>query len=88
MNKDELKGKMENLKGRAKEAFGAVTGNKRTEAEGVVERGKGAVQEKYGEAKDELETERRRAGAGTEDESDVESIEDEPSIRSTDEDED
>jgi uncharacterized protein YjbJ (UPF0337 family) len=90
MNKDELKGKLENLKGRAKEAFGAATGNKRTEAEGMAERGKGAVQEKYGEAKDELEKERRRAGAAIEPEaeSDVESSEEESSIRSTEEDED
>jgi uncharacterized protein YjbJ (UPF0337 family) len=89
MNKDELKGKLENLKGRAKEAFGAATGSKRTEAEGMAERGKGAVQEKYGEVKDELERERRKAGAESdpETESDIESSEEESSIRSTDEDE-
>jgi uncharacterized protein YjbJ (UPF0337 family) len=87
MNKDELKGKMENLKGRAKEAVGAVTGNKRTEAEGVVDRGKGAVQEKYGEAKDELE--RRRAGSATAPEQETEiSSDDEPVITSDEEDED
>ena len=35
MNKDELKGKMENLKGRVKEATGALTGNKGKQAEGM-----------------------------------------------------
>jgi uncharacterized protein YjbJ (UPF0337 family) len=57
MNKDELKGKVENLKGRAKEAGGALTGNKKTEAEGVAERGKGAVREKVGEIKRDLGSE-------------------------------
>jgi uncharacterized protein YjbJ (UPF0337 family) len=48
-NRDEVKGKAENLKGRVKEAAGAVTGNKRMEAEGAVERVKGAAQKKVGE---------------------------------------
>lgn len=54
MNKDELGGKMENLKGRTKEAAGALTGNKKTEAEGVVERVAGAVRENVGKAKEEV----------------------------------
>src|SRR3954469_7581663 len=41
MNKDELKGKAENLKGRVKEAFGALTGDKKAQAEGEIDRGKG-----------------------------------------------
>jgi len=54
MNKDELKGKAENLKGRIKEAFGALSGDKRKQAEGTVERAGGAVREAYGKAKDEV----------------------------------
>jgi len=54
MNKDELAGKMENLKGRTKEAAGALTGNKEKEAEGVVERVAGAVRENVGKAKEEV----------------------------------
>lgn len=54
MNKDELAGKMENLKGRAKEAAGALTGNKKKEAEGVVERVAGAARENVGKAEDEV----------------------------------
>jgi len=50
-NRDEVKGKVDNLKGRAKQAYGAVTGDKRKEAEGAAERIKGAVQEKIGKAK-------------------------------------
>ena len=54
MNKDELAGKMENLKGRTKEAAGALTGNKEKEAEGVVERVAGAVRENVGKAEEEV----------------------------------
>ena len=54
MNKDEMKGKFENLKGRVKEALGAASGDKRTQAEGFAERVKGAVQKKYSEAKEAI----------------------------------
>ncbi|MEA2699406.1 MAG: CsbD-like [Myxococcales bacterium] len=53
MNKDQVRGKVENLKGRAKEAAGAITGNKETQAEGTVERIKGAVREKVGQIKND-----------------------------------
>jgi len=48
-NEDEVKGKMENLKGRVKQAAGAITGDKKLEAEGAVDRVKGAAREKVGE---------------------------------------
>ena len=57
MNKDELKGKAENLKGRVKEAAGSLFGDKRKEGEGLVDRVRGAVREKFGKAKDEVSRE-------------------------------
>ena len=54
MNKDELKGKVENLKGRGKQAYGAVTGDKGKEAEGLLDRVSGAVREKVGKAEREI----------------------------------
>ena len=51
MNKDQAKGKVENLKGRVKEAAGALTGDKKTQAEGMADRIKGAAREKLGDAK-------------------------------------
>jgi uncharacterized protein YjbJ (UPF0337 family) len=48
-NDDEVKGKWDNLKGRAKQAAGAVTGNKKMEAEGAAERVAGAAEKKVGE---------------------------------------
>jgi uncharacterized protein YjbJ (UPF0337 family) len=53
-NRDELKGKAENLKGRVKQAIGTLTGNKAKEAEGAAERVKGAAQEKVGKIKRDL----------------------------------
>jgi uncharacterized protein YjbJ (UPF0337 family) len=55
MNKDELKGKAEHLKGRAKEAFGILTGDKRKEGEGLFDRVRGAVREKFGKAKRQVD---------------------------------
>jgi uncharacterized protein YjbJ (UPF0337 family) len=52
---DEIKGKLDNLKGRAKQAVGAAIGNKRMEAEGAAERAKGVVEEKAGEVKRKLD---------------------------------
>ena len=43
MNNDELKGKLENLKGRAKEAYGSVSGDKKAQAGGLAERVEGAA---------------------------------------------
>lgn len=51
MNKDQIKGKAENIKGRVKEAVGALTGNKERQADGLVDRVSGAVREKVGQAR-------------------------------------
>ena len=56
-NDDEIKGKAENLKGRAKQAVGTVFGNKEMEAEGAVKEKVGEVKRKLDEPADEEETE-------------------------------
>jgi uncharacterized protein YjbJ (UPF0337 family) len=58
MNDDQLKGKAENIKGRAKDAAGSISGDKRTQGEGFVDRAKGAVREKVGDAKEAIERKR------------------------------
>lgn len=58
---DESKGKLENLKGRVKQAAGTVTGDKSLEAEGALDRVKGAAQEKVGEAKRKLNESNQQA---------------------------
>jgi uncharacterized protein YjbJ (UPF0337 family) len=45
---------MENLKGRAKEAAGSISGDKETQAEGTVERVSGAAHEKIAQAKESI----------------------------------
>jgi uncharacterized protein YjbJ (UPF0337 family) len=52
MNKDEAKGQQGDLKGRAKEAAGALSGDKTFQAEGTVERAAGATREGVGEVEE------------------------------------
>ena len=63
MNSDELKGKLENLKGRAKEAFGTLSGNKKAEAGGIADRVEGAAREKIGQAEESVERRKERERA-------------------------
>ena len=51
MNKDQREGTVQNIKGRAKQAAGVVTGNKNAEAEGAADRAKGAVRKAFGDVK-------------------------------------
>ncbi len=62
MHRQEFKGKLRNLKGRAKAAAGALIGNKRKEAQGQAERAKAAVQQKAGEKKRKLNESSEESG--------------------------
>jgi uncharacterized protein YjbJ (UPF0337 family) len=64
--KREIKGKMDNLKGRVKEAVGALSGNKEKQAEGTVERVAGAAQEKVAEAERKFDRSRDQEEADDE----------------------
>jgi uncharacterized protein YjbJ (UPF0337 family) len=64
--KQEASGKGENIKGRVKEAFGSLTGNKRTEAEGAAERVEGAAREKTAEVERDLSKPERHEEADDE----------------------
>jgi uncharacterized protein YjbJ (UPF0337 family) len=57
MDEKEVKGKLDKLKGRAKEVMGEITGDRSKKAEGAYDRGKGAVKEKTGEAQRKLDEE-------------------------------
>lgn len=58
MNKDQLKGRVEEMKGRIKEVTGKLVGDDTLEAEGIIQKNIGKVQEKVGDlaqdAKDSL----------------------------------
>jgi uncharacterized protein YjbJ (UPF0337 family) len=60
MNKDELEGKTEQAKGKAKQAWGDITNNERLHDEGVADEAAGEVQEGVGRA-------RRKVGETIED---------------------
>jgi uncharacterized protein YjbJ (UPF0337 family) len=51
MNKDELDGKAEALKGKAKQAWGDVTDNERLQDEGAADEAAGDTQAAFGKAK-------------------------------------
>jgi uncharacterized protein YjbJ (UPF0337 family) len=51
MNKDQIKGKAENVKGRVEQAVGALTGDKQREAKGLVDRVEGAAREKVAQVR-------------------------------------
>lgn len=50
MNKKEVRGNVRKQKGRMKEAAGVLTGNRRMEHDGAVERTWGAVEAAFGKA--------------------------------------
>jgi uncharacterized protein YjbJ (UPF0337 family) len=52
MDKDRIEGAAKQVKGSIKEAVGKVTGDSKTQAEGVAEKAAGKVQNSVGGAKD------------------------------------
>jgi uncharacterized protein YjbJ (UPF0337 family) len=54
MDKDRIEGMGKQAKGSVKEAFGKVTGDTKTEAEGKTEKAAGKVQNAVGGAKDAM----------------------------------
>ena len=52
MNKDQVKGRVEQTTGKVKEAAGKLVGNDRLKTEGVAKQVKGKVQAGYGDAKE------------------------------------
>ncbi|MEH7120174.1 CsbD family protein [Neobacillus vireti] len=54
MNKEELKGRADQVKGEVKEQWGKTTDDRSTEAEGKFDKAKGKMKEGYGDLKDKL----------------------------------
>src|SRR5262249_456723 len=67
MNEDRIIGTARNLGGQAQEGFGRVTGDTRTQAEGIVNQVTGTAQELYGQAKDSPAAAPRRLRRGATD---------------------
>lgn len=54
MNKDQVKGRIDQAAGKVKEKTGDLTGNKRMENEGKVDKNVGKGQAEYGDAKEKV----------------------------------
>ena len=54
MNKDQVKGRVEQTTGKVKEAAGKLVGNERLRTEGAADQVKGKVQAGYGDAKENV----------------------------------
>jgi uncharacterized protein YjbJ (UPF0337 family) len=57
MNKDQIKGRVEEAAGSIKEAAGRVTGKPDLEDRGTVQKAAGKVQKTYGDAKEDVKSE-------------------------------
>ena len=54
MNKDQVKGRVEEAKGQIKETAGKVVGNERLKTEGQVDQASGKLQKGYGDTKEKV----------------------------------
>ena len=54
MNKDQVKGRVEEAKGKIKEVAGKIVGNKTLEVKGDVQKNMGKAEASYGDAKRNL----------------------------------
>jgi uncharacterized protein YjbJ (UPF0337 family) len=59
VDKDRIKGKIEEIKGDVKERIGGASKDRSTQAEGFAENKKGKLREGVGELKEDLERERK-----------------------------
>ena len=60
MNKDQIKGKLEKIKGDVKERIGGASKDRSTQAEGWAENKKGKLREGVGDVKEDIERESER----------------------------
>lgn len=67
MEKEQVTGKVDEVKGKAKQAAAGVTGNAGLHNEGVVDEGKGKVKQAYGDVKDAIKDADRKAGTDVND---------------------
>jgi uncharacterized protein YjbJ (UPF0337 family) len=54
INKDQVKGRVEEAKGAIKEATGKLVGDKTLEAKGNIQKNRGKVQAKFGDVKQDV----------------------------------
>lgn len=62
MEKEQVTGKLDETKGKAKQAVAGVTGNTNLRNEGVADEAKGKVKQAYGDVKDTIKDADRKSG--------------------------
>lgn len=67
MEKEQVTGKVDELKGKAKQTIGKATGNPDLHDEGVVDEGKGKLKQAYGNVKDKIKGADKAAGTDVND---------------------
>jgi uncharacterized protein YjbJ (UPF0337 family) len=63
MEKEQVTGKIDELKGRAKQGVGHATNSPEMESEGVIDELKGKVKQAYGDVKDSIKKSDREVGS-------------------------
>jgi uncharacterized protein YjbJ (UPF0337 family) len=59
MNKEQVTGKVDELKGKVKESIGKATGDPDTQVEGLKDQVKGKVKQAYGDVQEEAHKEQK-----------------------------
>ncbi len=67
MEKEQVTGKMDELKGKVKQGVGKATNNPNLQGEGVVDEAKGKVKQGYGDVKDAIKRTDKDAGSDVND---------------------
>ena len=67
MEKEQVTGKIDEVKGKAKQAVAGVTGSSNLHSEGAVDEAKGKVKQTYGNLKDTIKSADREAGTDIKD---------------------
>lgn len=63
MEKEHVTGKVDELKGKAKQGIGKATDNPGLQGEGVIDEVKGKVKQAYGDVKDAIKDSDKQAGS-------------------------
>jgi len=67
MEKEHVTGKVDEVKGKAKQTVGGATGDHELQGEGLVDEAKGKVKQAYGDVKDAIKHGDKKAGTDVHD---------------------
>jgi uncharacterized protein YjbJ (UPF0337 family) len=68
LEKEQITGKVDELKGKAKQGIGKATDDRSLQGEGIVDEAKGKVKQAYGDVKDTIKHSDKKVGSDVNDE--------------------